>query len=322
MRSLEFTTRSFSDEDVPELVELWNRTMPADPINEQRLRSDFLLDPHFDREFLMLAVADEHLVGFVFGMSPLRDLASDNPVGVGVVVAFGVEKTSRRQGVGTALFAELEKRWRKVGITSVRIGPWIPGYLAPGVEAAAYPGTVEFLSQRGYESGDEPISMRALLTGYEPAASVSPMAEALREQGIEVRATHPDDAGDLIEFARMHFPHWESYVRAALQRLADGDPHTTIHLATDANQVIGFALTDGERFGPFGVNDSYRGRGIGGVLLSSALGAMRAANIHLAYFLWTSEQTSRLYARHGFEIVRRFTMLRKELSNKSQPSES
>lgn len=310
----EFTTRPFSERDVPDLVALWNRTVSADPINEQRLRSEFLLDPHFDPEFVLLALAEERIIGFVCGMAPRPGVTSDNAPGCGIVVAFGVDEASRRQGVGTVLFAELEQRWSDAGITSVRIGPWIPTYLAPGVETASYPGTLEFLQQRGYVNVDEPISMRALLTGFRPVSSVSTATAELSKAGIAVRPSNSDDAGELILFAREHFPHWESYVRAALQRLAECDPHTTIQIATDAEQVIGFALTDGERFGPFGVNDAYRGRGIGGVLLSNALCAMRAANVHLAYFLWTSQQTSRLYARHGFEIVRRFTMLRKEIA--------
>jgi N-acetylglutamate synthase-like GNAT family acetyltransferase len=107
-------------------------------------------------------------------------------------------------------------------------------------------------------------------------------------------------------------------VRGNLRSLVSANEASTLHVALHNGEVIGFALTNSERFGPFGVNEAYRGQGVGAVLLSRALCAMRARNIHTAYFLWTSDQTARLYARHGFEIVRRFTMVSKKMENEQR----
>lgn len=306
--------RTFQRGDLPGLVSLWNRTMVADPISEQRLLLDFILDPHFDPQGLLLACDGDVVTGFVLGMTARPNLPSDNAVGTGVIVGFGVDEHHRRQGVGTHLLEHLENHWREKGVTIIQIGPWVPTYLAPGVDESAYAGTVAFLESYGYISGTRPVSMRALLTGYEASADVPKTAARLVAEGVTIRPATADDATGLIAFAVEHFAHWESYVRAAQRATVSATADATLHIALDGGNVIGFAMTNGERFGPFGVNGDYRGRGVGAVMLSRALCAMRAANVHLAYFLWTSDQTARLYNRHGFEIVRRFTMMSKKLA--------
>lgn len=306
--------RSFARGDLSPLVALWNDVMWADPISEQRLLLDYVLDPHFDPNGLLLAVDGDRVVGFALGMTARADLPSDNAVGTGVIVGFGVAESHRRQGIGSQLIQGLDDYFRAKEVSAIQVGPWVPPYLAPGVDESAYAGTVGFLESQGFAPGAKPVSMRALLTGYEPSADVPGIAAKLAGDGIIIRPAIADDATELITFAVEHFPHWESYVRGALRSVVSVAGDATLHIALDGQTVIGFAMTNGERFGPFGVNGDYRGRGVGAVLLSRALCAMRAANVHLAYFLWTSDQTARLYNRHGFEIVRRFTMMSKKLS--------
>lgn len=313
MSSDSINIRAMRSSELSRVVSLWNATMVADPINAQRLTQDFLLDPHFDPETFLVADAGGELVGFVLGMTARSTHPSDNAAGIGVIVGFGVAGSYRRQGIGTLLLTHLEQHWRVKGVDTIQVGPWIPSYLTPGVDESAYPGTVKFLEQHGFECGEKPVSMRALLTGYEAAGDVPEKASGLQEDGILIRPAVAEDSSPLLAFVVEHFPHWESYVRDALRAVAAVSPYATLHVAVDGEKVIGFALTRGERFGPFGVNNDYRGRGVGAVLLSRALCAMRAANVHLAYFLWTSDQTARLYQRHGFEIVRRFTMMRKRM---------
>lgn len=306
--------RPYARGDISALVALWNSTMASDPISEQRLLLDYVLDPHFDPNGLVLASDGDDLVGFALGMTARQDLPGDNAVGTGVIVGFGVAESHRRQTIGASLIRRVEAYFQAKDVSTIQVGPWVPPYLAPGIDESVYAGTVEFLQALEFTSGAKPVSMRALLTGYEPSADVPEIATRLEADGINIRPAVADDATELIAFAIQHFPHWESYVRGALRSVVSANGEATLHGAFDGDDVIGFAMTNGERFGPFGVNSDYRGRGVGAVLLSRALCAMRAANVHLAYFLWTSDQTARLYNRHGFEIVRRFTMMSKKLS--------
>lgn len=304
--------RQFEPHDVQEIVSLWNRTMAADPISKQRLLLDFLLDPHFDSSGLLVAVDDAKVLGFILGLAAKAALPSDNAAGTGVIVGIGVYPTYRRQRIATQMLEQLEANWRDFDVISIQVGPWIPTYLTPGIDEAAYPGATGFFTASGYITGGKPVSMRALLTGYVPADGVDDIAATLAGNDVDIRPAIAADAIPLLQFAEKHFPHWTSYVRGNLRELVTANDASTLHVAVSREEVIGFALTNGERFGPFGVNESWRGQGVGAVLLSRALCAMRAANVHTAYFLWTSDQTARLYGRHGFEIVRRFTMTNKQ----------
>lgn len=308
--------RPMETRDIEPLVALWQRTVIGDPVNQQRLVTDYLLDPHFDPASVVVAEADKVLVGFAFGMRARADRASDNSPAVGVVVAFGVDIHHRRQGVGTGMLKHLELRWLDAGVTRIEVGPWIPTYLTPGVDDATYPDAIPFLASLGYRTGSQPVSMRALLTGYVPAEGVNEAAHALETEGVAIRSASAIDIIPTLAFAEAHFPHWESYVRDTFRAVMNAHP-STIYVAYRGDDVIGFALTNGERFGPFGVDESCRGKGVGAVLLSRALCAMRASNQHVAYFLWTSDRTARLYQRHGFEVVRRFTMVSKSLTREA-----
>ncbi len=312
------TIRTFAGTDLPELVQIWNRTMAADPVSEQRLLLDFILAPHFDPAGLVVATHGDRLVGFVLGLSARSGQPTDNAVGTGVIVGMGVDRPFRLRGIGRQLLEHLGAHFSDRGVGAIQVGPWVPTYLTPGADQDAYPDAVPFFTASGYEPGGHPVSMRALLTGYVPAAGIDDIANKLGRDGIEIRPANVADTLPLLAFAREHFPHWESYVRGNLRALVAANDASTLQIALHNGDVIGFALTNGERFGPFGVNEAYRGQGVGAVLLSRALCAMRARNFHTAWFLWTSDQTARLYGRHGFEIVRRFTMLRKDLQGREQ----
>ena len=92
-------------------------------------------------------------------------------------------------------------------------------------------------------------------------------------------------------------------------------------MAVNGSEVVGYCqywngegydwYTTGAHFGPFGVREDFRGRGIGTVLLYRALLEMRKNGIHNAFVLWTDERASRLYSRFGFKVTRRFRVMMK-----------
>jgi GNAT superfamily N-acetyltransferase len=84
-------------------------------------------------------------------------------------------------------------------------------------------------------------------------------------------------------------------------------------VAEQGGQIIGYAQSRNERFGPFGVNEEFRGQGIGAVLLSNVLLSMRSKGFHCAWFLWTSDRAAKLYREHGFDEVRRFALMSKTI---------
>lgn len=312
---VEIDVRPYRAEDETGLLACWNAAAWADPIDALAWRGRYLLDPNFAPETTPVAVdpTTGDVVGFVHGYV---DRSPAGPGSDAWVVAFGVREDRRREGIGTALMDAFEAAVRSAGASRVRYGPYIPSYLTPGIDVNAYADAVAFLNAIGATEGARPLSMKANLTNYRPEPRVDERDEALTEQGIATRRAEPSDILPLIAFLEEHFPHWKPDAIGVMRDLFGGDPRgVTLHIAEDDGEIIGYAQTRAERFGPFGVNEAYRGRGVGGVLLSRALRAMRAQGFHSAWFLWTSDRTAKLYGQHGFAEVRRFVMMTKSLGS-------
>jgi GNAT superfamily N-acetyltransferase len=157
--------------------------------------------------------------------------------------------------------------------------------------------------------------MKVSLTGYRPLQEAVDQAVHLRSEGIAVRRAEAGDIVPLVQFLQAHFPHWRGDAIGVMHELFGHDPRqVTLHLAEDNGVIIGYAQSRAERFGPFGVDESYRGRGVGAALLATVLPAMRARGYHCAWFLWTSDRAARLYTAHGFREVRRFALMTKDLA--------
>ncbi len=309
-----FEIRSYASGDETGLITLWNATMWADPIDSFAWRTRYLLDPNFVREACLVAVLpDGRIVGFVLGMFDWPGTHPNSVDGEAWVVGFGVHEQHRRRGVARTLFDQLERLWQSTGVGRITIGPYIPSYVTPGIDASAYPEAVGFAAAWGAETRSRPLSMKASLTGYRSALTPNRIA-ALDSTGIRIRPANPADILPLLTFLERHFPHWRPDAASVLADLYGSNPRAvTMHVAEDDGRIIGYAQSRNERFGPFGVHEAYRGRGVGAVLLSTTLAGMRARDFHAAWFLWTSDRAAKLYREHGFEEVRRFALMSKTL---------
>jgi len=309
--------RPYAAGDEAHILALWNAAMWADPIDSATWRTRYLLDPNFAAEECLVAFGSRggQLVGFVLGMTAKAGGDRSPQPPDAWIVAFGVAEPYRRQGVARALFDQLEATWRKAGIGKVTVGPYIPSYVTPGVDELAYPEAVLFLRAWGAETLSRPLSMKASLTGYRPSEASLALVENLESTGIRIRPADPADILPLLQFLDEHFAHWRPDAASVLSKLYGSDPRAvTMHIAEEHGRIIGYAQSRSERFGPFGVDETYRGSGIGAVLLSTTLLAMRARGFHCAWFLWTSDRAAKLYREHGFEEVRRFQLMTKTLT--------
>ncbi|MCU0590110.1 MAG: GNAT family N-acetyltransferase [Desulfobacterales bacterium] len=98
--------------------------------------------------------------------------------------------------------------------------------------------------------------------------------EQIERHGIRIRRPSPWEKVILIDWVREHFsPAWSSECEAAFAAIPP-----SCFMATQKDTLIGFACYDCTRknfFGPTGVADRARGRGVGLALLLSSLHAMR-----------------------------------------------
>jgi GNAT superfamily N-acetyltransferase len=103
-----------------------------------------------------------------------------------------------------------------------------------------------------------------------------PRLARLRDEGIVVRRAMPYEKPQLLEWVKSRFGGgWAGECDIALGR----EP-CTCHIAVAGGTIAGFACHDAtcrNFFGPMGVAEDMRGRGIGAALLLACLQAMAAA---------------------------------------------
>ncbi|GAA3409017.1 GNAT family N-acetyltransferase [Paenibacillus hodogayensis] len=312
--------RHYESGDERAIVELWNESLHHDPVTPLRFRNMVLLDANFDPQGLRLAFEDDRLVGFVYSLRrvlPMHgtELEPDN----GWITAFGVAPDRRRQGIGSRLLEEAFAFLRDEGRTQVFFSSYAPNYFVPGVDEESYPEGYAFLLKHGFNRQYSPVAMDYSLVRYSVPEDVKALKRERENEGYVFTLAEDRDLVEVIRFATDAFnPDWGRAMREGLLR---GLPLTAIHIARDGQgKLVGFCMHGGyegirERFGPFGVDPSQQGKGLGKILLHDCLANMRAQGLHGAWFLWTGETTTagHLYKKLGFAITRRFHVCKKTL---------
>jgi GNAT superfamily N-acetyltransferase len=301
---------------IADLVALWNRSAPADPMTPRRFRDLVLLDPNFDRAGLQVAFVDGALAGAVYAVRrTVAAAGADLEPDTGWILFFLVDPAYRRQGIGTALLDRALRWLAGHGRTTVAFSPYTPNYLLPGLDAAAYPAAARLLARLGFTVRYAAVAMDRGLLGYEIPDEVRTHLADLRARGYQLRTAADDDLVDLIPLARDHFnPDWG---RAIREGIAAGLPTDRIIIAREPpGRLVGWAMHgtyEGiiDRFGPFGVLTECRGAGLGRALLHLCLERMRALGAHNAWFLWTGPESAagQLYRKTGFTVTRTFQIM-------------
>jgi len=312
-----FTVRPYRPADEQQVLHVWNAAMWADPIDASGFRRTVLLDPNCRPEGLQVAEAGADIAGFMLALHRrvpnFRDgLQADQAW----ITAFGVLPNARRQGVGQRLLDASLAYAESDGARVVRIAPYVPNYVIPGVDVAAYPEAVALLERDGFTVTSRPLSMRAELTGFRIPEQIAQTAERLAAEGIVIRPAVATDIPQVLDFAARLFSwDWWSNATEVLGALFAGGSSRGVGMwvAYNGGQLLGYSMHRAERFGPFGVDPALRSRGIGRVLLAETLLGMRRQQFHAARFLWTSDSAARLYAQCGFREVRRFAVMEKQL---------
>lgn len=245
--------------------------------------------PHLDMEWLryhteadltclpalcLIAVKEQRIVGFCFGC--MRDRK-------GIAKLFGVETAHRRAGIASALFEEMESRFRERGATKVTVGGVAPNYFCPGVSIHST-AALSFLLQQGYKTDrqtrvDMTVDLQAADLG------TAEVEARLAKDGILLRRAGKDEVEGVAAFVERQFSAiWRAEVESS-----DRFHPLPLFVALKDSQCIAFAaydVTGRGRFGPTGTHFHYRRRGIGSALLKKCLESMQTRGDDRAEIGW------------------------------------
>ena len=312
--------RSFRSGDETNIIELWNQTLPLDPITEKRFRNQILLDANFDPEGFIVAEKENQIVGAALAITRKLPMEGVNlEADTGWISFFFVHPSVERSGISSELLERACTYIKTQGANKVFFSSYAPNYFMPGIDEENYPKGYQLLQKIGFRRVYSPVAMHRTLLDYQYPKPIQELKLLREGEGYSFSEVQNGDFYELIQFANQHFnPDWG---RAIREGVLQGLNPSQIIVAKKQEKVVGFAMYGGyegirERFGPFGVDEAEQGKGLGKILLHETLHRMKAQTILGAWFLWTSETSSAgyLYLKNGFQTFRKFHVMIKELS--------
>jgi GNAT superfamily N-acetyltransferase len=177
-----------------------------------------------------------------------------------------VDRNQRMRGIGSALLADAESRGAR--IVAAEAG----NYFTPGI-VTTDEATIEFFVKRGYQ---------------EIASTQNLVADVGSGEWEAIRAT-PATRDRVLAFIEKEFG---GIWRFEASRAFENDPPTMFYAEVDG-EIAGFAAHEANNrglgfFGPTGVAEKHRGRGLGARLLHASLIDLHRLGYEHAIIPWTN----------------------------------
>ncbi len=294
--------RNIKGDDMDEIIALWKKTLPYLVITRDIFMRKIFLEANFTPKGFFIAEENGKIVGFVNAVFRKVPICADAKIenDIGWLAGFIVDKNYLE--AGDKLLDVAENYLKENGKTVINTG-YYPTYFVQGVDERYTPEYIDIFKKRGYTSVRS-IAMILDLDNYNPPVNLEERRKLLKADGINFGPLTDEYITELFtldnEFLK---PSWlYEYKNRALNMDFD-----RIRIAIKDGKVIGACVFDDpdsapERFGPFGVDSSCQGKGIGGVLLADCLLEMKKRNLKNAWMQWASDDkgASVLYERAGF----------------------
>ncbi|MEM3523757.1 MAG: GNAT family N-acetyltransferase [Thermoproteota archaeon] len=298
--------RCFKGRDLRPVLEIINDAMPLDRLSEDSFRYRVLLQENFDPELCIVSESEGRVVGFIYCVTRGE---------TGYINILGVRNGFRGRGIGSRMLATVEEKLREKGVRRIVFSGG-PRYLVPGVDVKAYPGAIGFFTKNGYsESSRESVSMSMSLMGYTTPKEVLELEGRLTAEGYSFQQLDDEHVLELLLFLKARFPWWYEDARRTMEKYPRFLDWFT--LAFHRGGIIGYCqiATDGliEHFGPFGVAEEHRNKGVGTVLFHRCLRLIQSLGGRNAWLAWGGGRNYSFYVRNGMSETRRFAVFAKNL---------
>lgn len=307
---MSYTIRHYEAEDEHEVVALWNLCLPRDEITLNTFRRKVVLDTNFDQRGCFVAVAKKKVVGFLLSLCrryPYFDVGLEP--GRGWITVLFVHPDWQRQSIATKMVEQAERFLAQESVKEIHVSDYTPNYFIPGVDLDAYASGHQFLKARGYQKLQNVYSMGRSLMDFSIPDEMSERFQQIKKAGFGVDVFQPRYTLQLLEFLRKNYP--GDLFRVAQERLKENPECDEILVALKDNIVVGFSHFMDERFGPFGIDEVYGGRGLGPMLYYHTVEQMRKKGKHNLWLAWTTGRAKDFYHKVGLKVLRRHEIMRK-----------
>ncbi len=301
-----------------DVLKLWNHELHLDKITVDKFRKQIILDENYNSSLCLVYLEEEKVVGFILGIKRKfpyleRGLEPDR----GWISVMFVDKEYQRQGIGTQLIEEVEKRLIEAGSKRITLAAYSPNYFLSGIDEEGYASAMSFFRKHEYIHGEKAFSMSRDLHGFEMSESIKNDKLTAESKGFKFESYNPSVMKELLDFAAEEFGGgWKRNLLIAMRE--DKAEETVIVAIGPEGDIVGFCMRaiDGNplRFGPIGVSKKARNNGLGGILLEMQMEEMSKRGYYHMFFLSTDIPGRRFYERHGLEVYRTFVNYEKEIS--------
>jgi N-acetylglutamate synthase-like GNAT family acetyltransferase len=273
--------RILSTADLPRMTEICVRAMPNDFITESIMYEktfgtrDFL--PH-----LCLGHEDKEmgLTGFIHG-TIFETITSKR----GGIRLLAVDPNYQRRGIGSNLLRRVEANFQKLPeIKSIWV-MGIPGnYLTPGVDPL-YMNSTCFMEAHGYKHVKTTQNLKCVV---DVVCNIDDSIKALQQQGYQFRRALISDKKNVLHFISTHF-------KVCLDEAMNAYKNNpiTLHICLFNQEIVGFGIAEGNNvgmgsFGPFGVHEAHRKKGIATVFTKLCLEDLQYMGYKNCTLAWTT----------------------------------
>lgn len=306
------TITTFRGNEETAVVSLWNLCLAKDPITTTTFRRKILLDENFDPQGCLVAYSGSEVAGFSLAIRRKHPyFGAGLEEGTGWITAFFVHPGFRRGGLARSLVESSEEFLRSVGVREVYVSSYTPNYFAPGIDLDAYPEGYSLLRKLGYKKHERVYGMGRSLDDFESSTEAVEVCEALASKGISIHGFEPRYISGLLDFLGTNYP--GDLFRVAIEELRANQSTDRILVAVRDERVVGFSHYEGEHFGPFAVDQSLTGMGVGTCLYEKTALRMKEKGKRNLWLAWASGHAKDFYYRRGLRVSRRYEIMKKSL---------
>ncbi len=285
--------RGFKESDFTQVLDFLNENLEFDSISSEILNEKLYKDPNFDINNVHIAEINNRIVGFIQGV--IRDIKD---LRYGYVKLFAVNKTSRRQGIGTKLYNKFYEYSLLQNVNIIRVYDVPLNYFMPGIDPR-YTAGLCFFERLGFKKFDETCNLKVDLQKQDWVKT----GDIDKFKNIIIKRAESHDTDELFDFIKTEWKLWKHEIQIAM---SSNPP--AVFIARIEGKIKAFSAYNGNNlgtawFGPMGTHPDLRGKGTGGILLKLCLQDMKDQGFKYSTIPWVGPIS--FYSHYAGAVVER-----------------